>query len=188
MIAGKTVTLMPATLADRARVYAWGFQSETTAAHSGPPHYPDIEIPTYEAFCADYVNYFFQDSAPEKGRGYLILHGGEAVGFISYTSFHLKPYRSELDIWMSREAHCGKGLGTDAVATLAEYLNHTLGVREVLMRPSRRNLRAVAAYKKAGLKESDAAPASYLRAEYLDLYGDGDYGADESLLLARRFE
>ena len=187
MILGKNIALIPATLNDRARVYQWGFQSETTAAHSGPPQYPEIEIPTYEEFCADYVDYFFTDEALEKGRGYLILHGGEVVGFISYTSFHLKPYKSELDIWMSREAHCGKGLGTDAVITLAEHVNSTLGVREVLMRPSRRNLRAVAAYKKAGLAESDAVPESYLLAEYLALYGDGDYGADESLLLMRRF-
>jgi len=186
VIRGKQVSLVPAKLEDRQAIYDWCFHGETTKSHSGPPDYPNVPIPTYDAFYDEYADYFFTGSRPKDGRGFLIMQNGEPIGFISYCAFHLKPRKAELDIWMSCEKHCGKGFGTDAVTALADWLKENLAVRECIMRPSKKNKRAIAAYKKAGFEESDMPPTNYLLEEYLSLYGDGDYGANETALLAKR--
>ena len=186
MIKGKLINLVPATFDDRLNVYNWCFHSETTKSHSGPPKFPDKETPTYEEFCEDYADYYFTGSAPQNGRGFIIMQGEEQLGFISYASFHVKQNKSELDIWLNKEANCGKGFGTDAIISLGNYLNETLGISELIIRPSARNLRAVKSYKKAGFVEFDGTPGYYLLDEYLSLYGDGDYGAEESMLLVKQ--
>ncbi|WP_235698583.1 hypothetical protein [Clostridioides difficile] len=53
MINGDKISLIPATLDDRQKVYEWCFQSETTKSHSGLPNYPNIPIATYEEFCEE---------------------------------------------------------------------------------------------------------------------------------------
>ena len=192
MIKGDKVTLLPATLGDRQKVYEWCFQSETTKYHSGPPDYPDIAIPTYEEFCAldqsGYEEYYFTGTRPSDGRGFLIVNGEEPVGFISYCTFHLKPAIAELDIWMNSEANCGKGFGVDALIPLGDHLNKTMGIRELIIAPSIKNTRAVRAYEKAGFKKTDKAMSEFLSDEYVPLYGGGDYGVDETAILVKRFE
>ena len=188
MIKGNKVDLVPATLDYRKKVYEWCFQSETTSSHAGPPKYPEAPIATFEEFCDDYTEYYFTASRPGDGMGFIILHEREPVGFISYSSFHLQQYKSELDIWMNSEANCGKGFGVDAIVSLGEYLNKTLVIQELIMRPSIKNVRAIKAYKKAGFKKSDQCPNEYLLDKYVSIYGDGDYGADESVLLIKTFD
>jgi len=124
----------------------------------------------------------------DNGRGFLICHNGEPVGFISYTCFHLKEGLAELDIWMNCEANCGKGFGTDAIITLSEHLNKALGIHGLIMRPSIKNARANKSYEKAGLRQSELSPSEYLLPDYVSVYGDGDYGAEESALLVKSFK
>ena len=186
MIKGNIVELIPAKMEDRQKIYDWCFHSETTKSHSGPPDYPNHPISTFEEFFSEYADYFFTGEFPEKGRGFMITHDGDPVGFISCCSFHMKPNKSEFDIWMNSEANCGKGFGTDAIVSLANYLNENLGINEMIMRPSIKNERALTSYKKAGFNDSDKDPSEYLLPEYVDIYGDGDYGADESALLVKQ--
>jgi hypothetical protein len=189
MIKGTIIHLLPAALKDRQKVYEWCFHSETTKSHSGFPCYPDVPIPTFEEFCDNYyTDYFFTGSKQNDGRGYIIMDETEPVGFISYCSFHLKPYKAELDIWMKSEADCGKGFGTDAIIALADYLGGTMEIREIIMRPALKNARAIRSYKKAGLKESTKQPSDYLLEEYIHIYGDGDYGNGKTALLIKRQE
>lgn len=189
MIAGKKINLRPANLADRRNVYDWCFQSETTKCHSGPPDYPEITIPTYEEFCEDYYEeYYFTASKPDAGSAFIIESDGAPVGFISYSAFHLKPSTAELDIWMHREADCGKGFGVDALVALGDYLHGSLGIRELIIAPSSKNTRAVNAYEKAGFRKSDKPMVEFLQEEYISLYGGGDYGPDETAILTKRFD
>lgn len=126
MIRGRKVILVPATLGDKPRVYAWCFNSETTKSHAGPPpDYPHTPIPSFEEFYSDYVDYCFTGAQPQNGRGFIIQHGGESVGLISYCSYHMKPNKSEFDIWMNSETHCGKGLGSDALCPWGNFLIET---------------------------------------------------------------
>ena len=186
MIQGNKIILIPATLDDREKIYNWCFHSETTKFHAGAD-YPDVVIPTFEEFYNDYVDYFFNGSAPDKGRGFIIVHNEEPVGFISYSSYHLKPHKAELDIWMKSEANCGKGFGTDAIMSLGNYLNKLVDIYELIIRPSKKNINAIKSYKKSGFEESDMPACDYLLDEYLSIYGDGDYGADGTALLTKRF-
>ena len=188
MIRGNVVKLIPATLDDRQNVYNWCFQSETTKSHSGLPDYPEAPIATWEQFCEDYTDYYFTGTQPNDGRVFIILHDEESIGFINYSSFHLKPHTSELDICIGREDNCGKGFGTYAIASLGDYLNKAMGIRELIIRPSVRNTRAIESYKKAGYVRSDTPPCHYLKDEYVPLYGDGDYGTDGTMLLVKRFD
>lgn len=187
MIQGNKIELIPATtLDDRQKAYEWCYHSETTKSHSGPPDYPENPIVTYAEFCdKGYEDYYFTGTKPKDGRGFFIVNNGEPVGFISYSSFHLKPFIAELDIWMNCEANCGKGFGTDAVISLGDFLNKTMGICELIIAPSRKNTRAIKSYEKAGFKKTDKAMSEFLLDEYVSLYGEGDYGIDETALLVK---
>jgi RimJ/RimL family protein N-acetyltransferase len=185
-IKGNTIELIPATLNDREDIYNWCFHSETTKSHAGLPVFPNVVIPTFDEFYEDYVDYFFTGTVPENGRGFMIAHNDETLGFISYTCFHLKPHKAELDIWLNSEANCGRGFGTDAIVSLSDYLNKTLGICEFIMRPSVKNVRAIKSYQKSGFEVSDELPCDYLLEEYVPLYGDGDYGAGGDVLLVKK--
>src|SRR5690606_9664140 len=81
---GQRVWLKPATMAERRMIYEWGTQSDLTPSMMGPPLFPDHMPPAWEEFCDDYKPYFFDDSAPELGRCFLIMAGEEAVGQVNY--------------------------------------------------------------------------------------------------------
>jgi len=168
------------------KIYNWCFHSETTKYHAGAD-FPDVSIPTFEEFYDSYADYYFNGSSPDKGRGFIIVSNEEPIGFISYSSYHLKPHKAELDIWMKNEANCGKGFGTDAIISLGDYLNKMAGIDELIIRPSKNNINAIKSYIKSGFEESGIPACDYLLDEYLSLYGDGDYGADGTALLTKRF-
>lgn len=116
----------------------------------GPPTYPEISVPTWAEYCDDYVEYFFDGSHPERGRSFIIEHDGEAVGHISYSQTDLARSWTEIDLWMRSSADCGKGIGSAGLQELCRLLHESLGLRHFLIRPSRRNPRAIHAYAKAG--------------------------------------
>lgn len=157
--------------------------------HSGPPDYSENPIVTYEEFCdKGYEEYYFTGEKPEAGRGFFIVDKGEPIGFISYSSFHLKPFIAELDIWINCEANCGKGFGTDAIISLGSFLNETMGVCELIIAPSRKNIRAIKSYEKAGFKKTNKEMSEFLLDEYVSIYGEGDYGTNETIILVKRLE
>jgi len=187
-IKGNIIELIPATIDDKQQIYEWCFHSETTKCHAGPPDYPEAPIATAEEFFrgnGGYEDYYFTGKRPQDGRGFLIIHGDEPVGFVSYASFHLNPGVSELDIWMNSETHCGKGFGTDALVALSEHLRQTFGKHTLIMRPSAKNERAVRAYNKAGFTVSDKPIDTFMPPKYLPIFGDGDYGSGGDVLLVR---
>lgn len=189
MIKGSKTELVPAKLEERQKAYEWCFHSETTKSHSGPPDYPEAPIISYAEFCdKGYEDYYFTGDKLEAGRGFFIIAAGETVGFISYSCFHLKPSIAELDIWLASEAYCGKGYGTDAVLALTVFLNQTMGIKEMIMAPSRKNTRAIRAYEKAGFRQTAQAMSDFLLPEYVALYGDGDYGKEGTAILLKQFQ
>lgn len=189
MIKGNKINLLPARLTERQKIYEWCFHSETTKSHSGPPDYPDIAIATYQEFCDEYYEeYYFTGAHPEKGQGFLIMSNQEAVGFISYSAFHLKSSLAELDIWMKDEASCGKGFGNDALYALSNYLKKELNIRLLLIAPAKKNTRAVKSYERAGFKRTDKKMNAFLAEEFQLMYGNGDYGVDETMILINHLD
>lgn len=157
LIHGKAIILRPATPQDRKPIFDWLTNSDLTSQMMGPPTYPDSRIPTWEEFIADYREYFFDNSQPLSGRCFVIEVNSEPVGQINHDKIYPPDNTTELDIWLKNSRYTGKGYGTDAIITLCDYLAKTSGCQRFLISPSRRNINAIKAYKKAGFIETDLA-------------------------------
>lgn len=77
---------------------------------------------------------------------------GELIGLIMYTEELDPNYKSAaIDITLDAD-HLGRGLGTDALRTLARYLLDERGHHRITIDPALVNERAIAAYRKVGFK------------------------------------
>ncbi|MEM8859559.1 MAG: GNAT family N-acetyltransferase [Chloroflexota bacterium] len=170
MICGTRITLRPATQNDRRDIYRWLTASDVTAAMMGPPTFPDVPIPTWGEFCEDYAPHFFDRSRPHWGCSFIIEVNGKAVGHINYDGLDTERSIAELDIWLRSQDYCGHGYGTDAMVALMRHLHANFAVETFIVRPSRRNQRAICAYEKTGFRPSQLAIADQVSA-----YGNGDY-------------
>lgn len=182
-----TLQLVPSTLEDKRLAFNWLCNSDVSASMFG---FDGSEKPSWEEFCEDYLDCYFDGTDPEFGRVFMIVSHGQKIGCISYCCFHLRDHMAELDIWMGSEAHCGKGYGTQAISTLCDDLVVRFGITHFIIRPSRKNIRAVKAYKKAGFVEVDKEMEEqvvhrYLKDEYYEEYGAGDYGVEGTVTLVR---
>jgi len=174
------VTLRPATLADRRAVYEWMACSDLTASMMGPTDFAENPIPTWEQFCDDYRPHFFDGSKPQAGRSFIMERNGEPVGHISYDRSTLRASFAELDLWMRDSRCCGKGFGSDALRSLSDHLHTAFGIREMILRPSARNTRAIRSYEKAGFTR-----VAISNAEQADLYEPGEY--HDTVVMRRTF-
>jgi len=77
---------------------------------------------------------------------------GEIAGMIQYHEENEPMYRSAgIDIFLAPE-HQGRGLGTDAVRTMARYLIEQRGHHRLTIDPAADNARAIASYRKVGFQ------------------------------------
>lgn len=77
---------------------------------------------------------------------------GRTVGLIQYGEELEPDYRhASIDIFLSSQSQ-GRGLGTDAVRTLARHLVHDRGHHRLIIDPAADNAAAIACYKKVGFK------------------------------------
>jgi diamine N-acetyltransferase len=175
---GSKVTLRHAEPADRERAYAWFARSDLTPSFLGPPLYPDHPVPGFEAFCEDYLPFFFDGTRPFDGRALMIQAEGTDVGFLSHGPICLLHDVVEIDLWFGARALCGKGRGAEALVLACAWMQASFGIDRFLLRPSRRNVHALRAIRRAGFRETDLVAAEVLKQLQLP---PGDY-ADEVLL------
>src|SRR5262249_21484218 len=142
------------------------------------PLYPDHPIPTFEAFCDDYLPFYFDGTRPFDGRALIIQQAGADIGFISHGPIGLLHDVVEIDLWFSARANCGNGRGAAALALLCTWMQGTFGIDRFLLRPSRRNVHALRAIRRAGFRETDLAANHVIKQLQLP---PGEY-ADEVLL------
>jgi RimJ/RimL family protein N-acetyltransferase len=166
-IYGSRIRLRPANKKDRRPIYEGLACSELTEDllhREGSLENPAIP---WDEFCNDYVEHFFCDSDPENGRCFIIEVEGEGIGQVNYNKIIREKRKTELDIWMFAERHCGQGYGTEALRTLCCYLHKSFGVVEFVVIPYPGNHRAIKAYQKAGFKKvalsQEEAEAEYGR-------------------------
>ncbi len=159
---GRKVTLRRAALADRPLAYAWLVDSDLAPGVMGPPLYPDFPPPSYERFCDDYEPYFFEGSRPFDGRALIVRAEGADIGFLGHRRIDLLRDVVELDLWLAGLRHCGKGRGSEALALACEWLQVNFGVNRFLVRPSRRNVRALRALRRAGFRQTDLSAAEVI--------------------------
>lgn len=174
LLVGERVVLRPAVLEDRRRIYEWFACSDVSSLMIGPPTYPEQTVPSWEKFRDEHEPHYFDGSAPELGRCFLIMAGGEAVGQVSYNDVSECEgrKRTELDIWLRSASDCGRGYGPDALSALCRYLFEQFGVQEFLVQPSARNPNAIRAYEKIGFRPlgipAEVAAQSWGPNDYFD--------------------
>ena len=150
IIHGEKVSLRPMTVDEIPTFYKWVTQSDGAPFWYGEP-YGD-PIPTYEKFLEEWNKYYFDGNQPEKGRCFVILVGDRKIGQINYNEINRENNSVELDIIIALAEDKGKGYGSDALTTLAEYLFKNMAIETCEIIPIAENKRAISAYKKAGFK------------------------------------
>ena len=85
--------------------------------------------------------------------------GGEAVvvGAVMFTEETSPDYRhASIDVFLDSDWH-GRGLGTDAVRTVARYLVHDRGHHRLAIDPAVENARAIRTYERIGFRRVGVA-------------------------------
>ncbi len=133
---GELVVLRPLRMEDVERVA--DIQTEPGVARWwGPPDHDDLRR---------------KAEGRDEAVGFAIEHDGELVGFIQYEEVNEPEYRQAgIDLFLTEQAQ-GRGLGTDAVRTLARYLFHERGHHRLTIDPAVENAVAIRAYEKVGFR------------------------------------
>jgi aminoglycoside 6'-N-acetyltransferase len=92
--------------------------------------------------------------APDAGTTtWAVRHDGAVIGFVQASEVDDPQYRSAgIDIALHPDWHA-RGLGTDAVRTLARHLVQDRGHHRLTIDPAVANAAAVAAYRKVGFRD-----------------------------------
>jgi aminoglycoside 6'-N-acetyltransferase len=84
---------------------------------------------------------------------YAIEVAGEVVGSIQYSEETSPDYRhAGIDVFLSADHH-GKGLGTDAIRTMARHLVHDRGHHRLVIDPQVDNDAAIRCYERVGFRK-----------------------------------
>ncbi len=87
-----------------------------------------------------------------EGSVFAIELDGRVVGSIEYDEEETPDYRhAGIDIFVD-DKHQGRGLGPDAIRTLARYLFDVRGHHRLTIDPSAANERAIRAYRRVGFQ------------------------------------
>jgi RimJ/RimL family protein N-acetyltransferase len=130
--------------------FEWATQSD-----AAPYWYGELQgdrIPTFKEFLKDWKRHYFDGSAPEKGRCFVILVDDTAIGQINYNEINRKDNSVELDIIIAKDEYKNKGYGTDSLQTLSRYLFLEMDIQTCWIDVILKNPRALSAYQKAGFK------------------------------------
>ena len=166
LLRGRSVVLRPLTAEDVERVAE--IQSEPGVARWwGPPDKAELRR---------------HAEGRDDANAFAIEAGGEVVGFIEFHEEDEPEFRhAGIDVFLAERAQ-RRGLGVDAVRTLARYLIDERGHHRLTIDPAADNAAAIRAYEKVGFR-----PVGVMREYWRS--PDGSW-ADGLLmdLLAREFD
>ena len=167
---GAKVSLRRAAPQDLARAHRWQAESDLTATWIGPPWFTERPIPSLEQFLLRYPHDCFDGTHPFEGRALVLHSGGVDVGILVWRRIDLMRDLVELDIWLAARQYCKRGIAAEALDLACGWLQSNYGANRFLLRPSRRNVRALRCARRAGFRETDFDPSEVL----------GRLGLDES--------
>ena len=130
----------------------------------------------------------FYSGEKSKNNYLLIEYTGEIIGTVSYSYNQAEIENMELDIYLRSDKHTGKGLGTQTLILLTDYLSNEYLIKTFIIRPSKTNGRAIRCYEKSGfaiLNNFDACKY-YVGLDISD-WGNGDYGIDGTLNMIKTY-
>jgi aminoglycoside 6'-N-acetyltransferase len=136
LLRGRNVVLRPLRVNDVERVAE--IQAEPGVARWwGPPDRAELRR---------------QAEGREEEKAFAIEREGELVGLIQYYEENEPDFRhAGIDVFLAERAR-GRGLGTDAVRTLAQYLIDERGYHRLTVDPAADNAAAIRAYEKVGFR------------------------------------
>jgi aminoglycoside 6'-N-acetyltransferase len=130
---GKRVTLRPLREDDLPRLVELGHAPEIAR------WWPDIEEP-------------YLRRKLERGTAFAIEEGGELAGLAQWWENDAPDFRhAGIDLFLAPERH-GRGLGRDAVRTLARWLVVERGHHRITIDPALANERAIRCYEAVGFR------------------------------------
>jgi aminoglycoside 6'-N-acetyltransferase len=133
---GDRVLLRPLTAEDVPRVVAIQAQAGV-ASRWGEPDAAELEG---------------KAAGTDEVTAFAIEFDGEIVGLIQYHEEDDPMYRhAGIDLFLSEDVH-GRGLGTDAVRTMAHHLIEDRGHHRLTIDPAADNHAAIRAYEKVGFR------------------------------------
>jgi aminoglycoside 6'-N-acetyltransferase len=136
VLRGRLVVLRPLGESDRGRLLEILAEPSVTAWWGGKPS---------EDVVRDML-------AGEDTVAYGIERDGELIGGIQFYEESEPEYRhASIDLFVGT-AHQDRGLGTDAVRTLARYLFEERGHHRLTIDPAAANARAIRAYQRVGFR------------------------------------
>jgi aminoglycoside 6'-N-acetyltransferase len=92
------------------------------------------------------------DLADADVQTFVIEYSGRVIGAIQWSSEPEPDYRhASIDIYLDPKAH-GRGLGADAVRTLARHLIADQGFHRLVIDPAADNTAAIKCYSKVGFR------------------------------------
>ncbi len=178
------ITLRHATLDERRTTYEW---YSHLASQDNQSCWMIGDVYSWEAYKRDFEDFYFEEAGRNKGSVMMIENDGEDIGCVCYTCFHLKPHAAELDIWLKDESITGKGYGTEALKALVKYLHEERDIERLIIRPLKRNTRAIKAYTKVGFRpasDTRAVISAYMKAQYTEVYGeDSEHGTGTTTMV-----
>jgi len=93
-----------------------------------------------------------QADGVDDEKAFAIETDGELVGLIQYYEENEPDFRhAGIDVFLAERVH-GRGLGTDAVRTLAHYLIHERGHHRLTIDPAADNAVGIRTYEKVGFR------------------------------------
>lgn len=175
-----------ALINEKRKTYEWMCLSDTAIAHMGGEDFSENPIPTWEEFQEAFEDFYYTEAGRASGSVMIISDENKEIGCTCYACFHLHGQMAELDIWLKSESECGKGIGTQALRDTINYLNKELGVNKFLIRPSKKNIRAIKSYQKAGFtccNDKENVLRKFYISDSFDTYKGGDYGFEDTAVL-----
>ena len=140
ILKGAQVTLRPATAGDIPALVAIRLTPEVRRAWRGGEEEPEL------------AQELADDLADRDVSTLAVEYGGRVVGAIQWHAEEEPDYRhAGIDIFLDPAVH-GRGLGTDAVRTLARHLFDEHGHHRVTIDPAADNAAAIRCYAKVGFR------------------------------------
>jgi aminoglycoside 6'-N-acetyltransferase len=137
VLSGRMVTLRPATPADVTTLMTIREQPEVRRRWGG---------------AEDLMAEILDDLATPDLHVLVIEHDGRIVGAIQWAEEEDPMYHhASIDLFLDPAVH-GRGLGSDAVRTLARHLIDDLGHHRLVIDPAADNVAAIRCYSKVGFR------------------------------------
>ncbi len=144
MIAGSKVILREKSSVDAWNDYAWETDPELSQLDAAQP----ITI-TFSQYLADYTNEL-HNFIPTSHQFAVDTAGDKHIGNCSYYNISETKGEAELGIMIGNRDYWNKGYGTDAVATLVNYIFRQTNLNRIHLKTLESNSRAQKCFQKCG--------------------------------------